>query len=97
MAVLGLSSQISYMVSYVFQPEGGINFIRTFQKQKEDQGFNLPPNLAELVINANYSQSPDSFMWRYFYDLKGIVCYFVKAFYFLAKYLYMYDYIGVLD
>ena len=43
------------MVSYVFQPEGGINFIRTFHKQKEDQGFSLPPNLAELVINANYS------------------------------------------
>ena len=74
--MLGLSSQISYMVSYVFQPEGGINFIRTFHKQKEDQDLNL----AELVINANYSQSPDSFVWRYFYDLKGIVCYFVKAF-----------------
>ncbi|KAI4555075.1 hypothetical protein MJT46_015461 [Ovis ammon polii x Ovis aries] len=56
---------------YLVQPEGGINFIRTFHKQKEDQGVNLPPNLAELVVNANYSQSPDNFVWRYFYDLKG--------------------------
>lgn len=66
------------MISYVFQPEGGINFIRTFQKQKEDQAVNLPPNLAELVINPSYVQSPDSLVWKYFYDLKGIVCYFAK-------------------
>ncbi|XDA88699.1 hypothetical protein R6Z07F_018342 [Ovis aries] len=59
------------IASRSLKPEGGINFIRTFQKQKEDQGVNLPPNLAELVVNANYSQSPDNFVWRYFYDLKG--------------------------
>ncbi|XP_055273365.1 uncharacterized protein LOC129549864 [Moschus berezovskii] len=53
------------------KPEGGINFIGTFHKQKEGQGINLPPNLAELVVNANYSQSPENFVWRYFYDLKG--------------------------
>lgn len=68
------------MIFYVFQPEGGVNFIRTFHKQKEDQGVNLPPNLAELVINPSYVQSPDSLVWRYFYDLKGTVCYFVKPF-----------------
>ena len=73
--------QIANVVSYVFQPEGGINFIRTFHKQKEDQAVNLPPNLAELVMNVSYAQAPDSLVWRYFYDLKGIVCYLMKAFY----------------
>lgn len=71
---------MSCMISYVFQPEGGINFIRTFHEQKEDQGVNLPHNLAELVTNASYTQSPDNLVWRYFYDLKGTVCYFVKPF-----------------
>ncbi|NP_001358725.1 uncharacterized protein [Canis lupus baileyi] len=59
------------IASRSLKPEGGINFIRTFQKQQEDQGVNLPPNLAELVINPSYVQSPDSLVWRYFYDLKG--------------------------
>ncbi|XP_013848323.1 uncharacterized protein LOC102160380 isoform X1 [Sus scrofa] len=59
------------IASRSLKPEGGINFIRTFHKQKEDQGVNLPPNLAELVVNASYIQSPDSRVWRYFYDLKG--------------------------
>lgn len=63
----------------VFQPEGGINFIRKFQKQTEDQGVNLPSNLAELVMNASYVQSPDSTVWKYFFDLKGMVC-FMKVF-----------------
>ncbi|KAF3829805.1 hypothetical protein GH733_001756 [Mirounga leonina] len=48
------------IASRSLKPEGGINFIRTFQKQKEDQAVNLPPNLAELVINPSYVQSPDS-------------------------------------
>lgn len=69
------------MVSYVFQPEGAVNFIGMFHQQKEDQAVNLPPNLAELVMNSSYAQSPDSLVWRYFYDLKGIVCYLMKAFY----------------
>jgi hypothetical protein len=68
------------MVSYVFQPEGGINFIRKFQQQTEDQGVNLPPNLAELVTNASYVQSPDNLVWRYFFDLKGMVCYVMRLF-----------------
>lgn len=59
------------IASRSLKPEGGVNFIRTFQNQKEDQGVNLPPNLAELVTNASYTQSPDSHVWRYFYDLKG--------------------------
>ncbi|XP_077633711.1 oxalate decarboxylase OxdC-like isoform X3 [Crocuta crocuta] len=59
------------IASRSLKPEGGVNFIRTFHKQKEDQGVNLPPNLAELVINPSYVQSPDSLVWRYFYDLKG--------------------------
>nr|NP_001362845.2 cupin superfamily member 1 [Felis catus] len=59
------------IASRSLKPEGGINFIRTFHKQKEDQGVNLPPNLAELVINPSYVQSPDSLVWKYFYDLKG--------------------------
>ncbi|XP_032326335.1 uncharacterized protein LOC116660604 [Camelus ferus] len=59
------------IASRSLKPEGGINFIRTFHKQKEDQGVNLPPNLAELVVNATYVQSADSLVWRYFYDLKG--------------------------
>ncbi|XP_066473908.1 dynactin-associated protein [Tiliqua scincoides] len=53
------------------KPQGGVNFIRTFQKQVEDQAINLPPNLAELVHNANYEQSADTLVWRYFFDLKG--------------------------
>ncbi|XP_054035244.1 uncharacterized protein LOC128899641 [Dryobates pubescens] len=53
------------------QPKGGVKFIRTFQKQAEDQAVNLPPNLEQLVHNATYPQSPDPLVWRYFYDLKG--------------------------
>uniref|UniRef100_A0A8D0LCB4 Cupin type-1 domain-containing protein n=1 Tax=Sphenodon punctatus TaxID=8508 RepID=A0A8D0LCB4_SPHPU len=53
------------------KPQGGVQFIRTFQKQSEDQTINLPPNLAELVHNASYGKSPDKLVWRYFYDLKG--------------------------
>lgn len=59
------------IASRSLKPKGGVNFIRTFQNQKEDQAVNLPPNLAELVMNASYTQSPDSHVWRYFYDLKG--------------------------
>ncbi|XP_069324075.1 uncharacterized protein [Eulemur rufifrons] len=59
------------IASRSLKPEGGIDFIRTFHKQEEDQGVNLPPNLAELVMNASYVQSPDSLVWRYFFDLKG--------------------------
>ncbi|XP_030365987.1 uncharacterized protein LOC115618498 isoform X3 [Strigops habroptila] len=53
------------------KPPGGVNFIRTFQKQAEDQAINLPPNLEDLVQNATYGQSPDHLVWRYFYNLKG--------------------------
>ncbi|KAM6230507.1 dynactin-associated protein [Porphyrio hochstetteri] len=53
------------------KPQGGVNFIRTFQKQAEDQAVNLPPNLHQLVQNATYVQSPDTLVWRYFYNLKG--------------------------
>ncbi|XP_064902866.1 uncharacterized protein LOC135575285 [Columba livia] len=53
------------------QPQGGVNFIRTFKKQAEDQAVNLPSNLNELVQNATYVQSPDKLVWQYFYDLKG--------------------------
>ncbi|XP_053154454.1 uncharacterized protein LOC128345875 isoform X2 [Hemicordylus capensis] len=53
------------------KPKGGVDFIRTFQKQAEDQAINLPPNLAELVQNANYRQSEDKLVYRYFFDLKG--------------------------
>ncbi|XP_073925629.1 uncharacterized protein [Castor canadensis] len=59
------------IASRSLKPEGGINFIRKFQQQTEDQGVNLPPNLAELVTNASYVQSPDNLVWRYFFDLKG--------------------------
>lgn len=59
------------IASRSLKPEGGIDFIRKFQKQTEDQGVNLPPNLAELVMNASYVQSPDNIVWRYFFDLKG--------------------------
>ncbi|XP_010581384.1 PREDICTED: dynactin-associated protein [Haliaeetus leucocephalus] len=55
----------------VHWPQGGVNFIRTFKKQVEDQAINLPPNLNELVQNATYVQSPDKLVWQYFYDLKG--------------------------
>ncbi|KAM8960924.1 uncharacterized protein RCH25_036722 [Pelodytes ibericus] len=53
------------------KPEGGVNFIRTFKRPKEDQAINLPANLLELIQNATYVQSPASRVWRYFYDLKG--------------------------
>ncbi|NXV05147.1 GL25 protein, partial [Cettia cetti] len=51
------------------QPEGGVAFIRTFQKPQEDQTINLPPNLQELVHNASFPQSPEQQVWKYFYDL----------------------------
>ena len=60
----------------VFQPKGGVNFIRSFQKHAEHQGINLPPNLAELVLDASYAQSPDGLVWRHFFDLK-VVIYFI--------------------
>ncbi|NWI11178.1 LEGB6 protein, partial [Crypturellus soui] len=53
------------------KPQGGVDFIRTFKQQPEDQAVNLPPNLQELVHNASYVQSPEHLVWRYFYDLKG--------------------------
>ncbi|KAM9367557.1 dynactin-associated protein [Phaethornis superciliosus] len=53
------------------QPPGGVNFIRTFKKQREDQAINLPANLNELIQNATYVQSPENLVWQYFYDLKG--------------------------
>ncbi|NWR64143.1 LEGB6 protein, partial [Bucorvus abyssinicus] len=53
------------------KPPGGVNFIRTFKRQAEDQAVNLPPNLDELVQNATYVQSPDHLVWQYFYNLKG--------------------------
>ncbi|KAG6930419.1 oxalate decarboxylase OxdD [Chelydra serpentina] len=53
------------------KPQGGVNFIRTFKKQTEDQAINLPPNLVELIQNASYVQSPDKLVWRYFYNLKA--------------------------
>lgn len=60
-------------MSFSFQPKGGIDFIKSFKKPSEEQGVNLPPNLAELVRKASYVQSVDSNVWRYFYDLKGTV------------------------
>ncbi|XP_042636177.1 uncharacterized protein LOC103192560 [Orycteropus afer afer] len=59
------------IASRSLKPEDGINFIRTFHKQKEDQGVNLPPNLADLVMDASYVQSPDRLVWKYIFDLKG--------------------------
>ncbi|NXB97819.1 OXDC decarboxylase, partial [Orthonyx spaldingii] len=53
------------------KPEGGVAFIRTFRKPSEDQAINLPPNLAELLHNVSYPQSPDNRVWRFFYDLPG--------------------------
>ncbi|XP_029435704.1 uncharacterized protein LOC115077541 isoform X2 [Rhinatrema bivittatum] len=53
------------------KPQGGVEFIRTFKRPKEDQAVNLPMNLVELVQNASYVQSPDDLVWKYFYDLKG--------------------------
>ncbi|XP_071588216.1 LOW QUALITY PROTEIN: uncharacterized protein [Heliangelus exortis] len=56
---------------YLLKPAGGVDFIRTFQKQREDQAVNLPANLKELVQNATYVQSPEELVWQYFYDLQG--------------------------
>ncbi|XP_066458600.1 dynactin-associated protein [Eleutherodactylus coqui] len=53
------------------KPVGGIDFIRTFKKPKEDQAINLPENLAELIQTAKYVQSNESDYGKYFYDLKG--------------------------
>ncbi|XP_063772582.1 uncharacterized protein LOC134909328 [Pseudophryne corroboree] len=53
------------------KPVGGVNFIRSFEKPKEDQAINLPENLVELIQNAAYVQSNDSDVWKYFYDLEG--------------------------
>ncbi|XP_068107425.1 uncharacterized protein [Hyperolius riggenbachi] len=53
------------------KPQGGVGFIRSFVKPKEDQAVNLPKNLAELIQKADYNQSSDSLVWQYFYDLKG--------------------------
>ncbi|NP_001358762.1 uncharacterized LOC103185496 [Callorhinchus milii] len=59
------------IASRSLKPEGGVKFIRSFSKQKEDQGINLPANLKDLVTNASYVQSPDAIVWKYFYDLPG--------------------------
>ncbi|KAG8599166.1 hypothetical protein GDO81_002910 [Engystomops pustulosus] len=59
------------IASRSLKPAGGVNFIRTFMKPKEDQAINLPKNLAELIQNASYVQSNSTDVWKYFYDLKG--------------------------
>ncbi|KAM4808369.1 dynactin-associated protein [Rhinophrynus dorsalis] len=59
------------IASRSLKPVGGVQFIRTFQKPKEDQAVNLPENLIELIQNASYIQSDDKLVWKYFYDLKG--------------------------
>ncbi|XP_063245338.1 uncharacterized protein LOC134546453 [Prinia subflava] len=51
------------------KPEGGVAFIRTFQKPQEDQAINLPKNLDQLIHNSSYPQSSDSQVWKFFYDL----------------------------
>ncbi|XP_053556384.1 uncharacterized protein LOC128647659 [Bombina bombina] len=53
------------------KPQDNVQFIRTFQKQKEDQEINLPENLADLIQNVSYVQSENTSVWKYFYDLKG--------------------------
>ncbi|MEE6457875.1 hypothetical protein FKM82_000078 [Ascaphus truei] len=59
------------IASRSLKPEGGVGFIRTFQKQGKDQAINLPQSLNELIQNATYIQSDNKLVWRYFYDLKG--------------------------
>ncbi|XP_072269917.1 oxalate decarboxylase OxdD-like [Pyxicephalus adspersus] len=59
------------IASRSLKPEGRVEFIRSFQKPKEDQAVNLPENLVELIQTADYVQSNDSDVWKYFYDLKG--------------------------
>ncbi|NP_001358755.1 uncharacterized protein LOC398210 [Xenopus laevis] len=59
------------IASRSLKPEGGVQFIRTFEKPIEDQAVNLPANLKELINNASYDQSANSSVWKYFYDLKG--------------------------
>ncbi|XP_058720677.1 uncharacterized protein LOC131592857 [Poecile atricapillus] len=53
------------------KPKGGVGFIRTFQKPEEDQTINLPKNLDQLIHNSTFPQSPDSQVWKFFYDLPG--------------------------
>ncbi|KAL6085746.1 hypothetical protein STEG23_006989 [Scotinomys teguina] len=45
--------------------------LENFRSKQRIRGVNLPPNLAKLVMNASYIQSPDIIVWRYFFDLKG--------------------------
>ncbi|XP_072108214.1 uncharacterized protein [Mobula birostris] len=59
------------IASRSLKPVGGVKFIRSLPKQKEDQAINFPPNLKELVTNESYIQSEDSIVWKYFYDLPG--------------------------
>ncbi|XP_069780027.1 uncharacterized protein [Narcine bancroftii] len=59
------------IASRSLKPIGGVNFIRSFPKQKEDQAINLPSNLKELVMNESYIQSEESTVWKYFFDLPG--------------------------
>ncbi|XP_053557099.1 uncharacterized protein LOC128648454 [Bombina bombina] len=53
------------------KPQDNVQFIRTFQKQTEDQAINLPENLVNLIQNVSYVQSDNTSVWKYFYDLKG--------------------------
>ncbi|KAM4707190.1 uncharacterized protein O3C94_004194 [Discoglossus pictus] len=53
------------------KPIDKVEFIRTFEKQTEDQAINLPENIVELLQNVSYVQSENSLVWNYFYDLKG--------------------------
>uniref|UniRef100_A0A8C3UDJ2 Cupin type-1 domain-containing protein n=1 Tax=Catharus ustulatus TaxID=91951 RepID=A0A8C3UDJ2_CATUS len=48
------------------KPQGGVKFIRTFQKPREDQAINLPKNLGQLIHNPSYPQSPDAQVWKFF-------------------------------
>ncbi|KAG5841535.1 hypothetical protein ANANG_G00200540 [Anguilla anguilla] len=53
------------------KPKGGINFIKSFKKPKENQAVNLPPNLNELVHKASYTRSKINQVSKYFFNLKA--------------------------
>uniref|UniRef100_A0A8C5LXS1 Cupin type-1 domain-containing protein n=1 Tax=Leptobrachium leishanense TaxID=445787 RepID=A0A8C5LXS1_9ANUR len=59
------------IASRSLKPEGGVDFIRQFQKADVDQAINLPKNLMDLIQNASLAQSDDTLVWKYFHDLIG--------------------------
>ncbi|CAH2296637.1 lung adenoma susceptibility 2 isoform X4 [Pelobates cultripes] len=58
------------ILTRTLQPEGGVDFIRSFERRNQSIVLNLPSNPTDS-ITRQYPQSDITLVWKYFYDLEG--------------------------